>query len=90
MAAAATGQSERAKDVRSYVATGLSATADIFARRFEKEMKAGRLTLTPSAQVRGRAFVDLMQGLQLRAKTGVAREELLENARSYVLLILGK
>jgi hypothetical protein len=31
------------------VAQGLTATADIFAKRFEKEMKAGRLTRTPSA-----------------------------------------
>ena len=27
-------------------------------------MKAGRLTRTPSAKVRGRALVDLMKGLQ--------------------------
>jgi hypothetical protein len=53
-------------------------------------MKAGRLTRTPSAKVRGCALVDLMQGLQLRAKVGVTREELLEDARSYVRLILGK
>jgi hypothetical protein len=53
------------------VAQGLTATADIFAKRFEKEMKAGRLTRTPSAKVRGRALVDLLQGLQLRAKLGI-------------------
>ena len=53
-------------------------------------MKAGRLTRTPSAKVRGRALVDLMQGLQLRAKAGIAREQLLQDARSYVPLILGK
>ena len=35
-------------------------------------MKAGRLTRTPSAKVRGRALVDLMKGLQLRAKAGIA------------------
>jgi hypothetical protein len=28
--------------------------------------------------------------LQLRAKTGIAREQLLQDARSYVPLILGK
>jgi hypothetical protein len=90
MAAAAMGQSERVTEIRSYVAQGLAATADIFAKRFEKEMKAGRLTRTPSAKVRGRALVDLMQGLQLRAKVGIAREQLLQDARSYVPLILGK
>src|SRR6202161_2761445 len=74
MAAAALGQSERVTEIRSYVAKGLTATADIFAKRFEKEMKAGRLTRTPSAKVRGRALVDLMQGLQLRAMPGTARE----------------
>ncbi len=53
-------------------------------------MKAGRLTRTPSAKVRGGALVDLMQVLQLRAKAGIAREQLLQDARSYVPLILGK
>lgn len=90
MAAAALGQSERVAEIRSYVAQGLTATADIFAKRFEKEMKAGHLTRTPSAKVRGRALVDLMQGLQLRARAGIAREQLLQDARSYVPLILGK
>lgn len=90
MAAAALGQSERVTEIRTYVAQGLTATADIFAKRFEKEMKAGRLTRTPSAKVRGRALVDLMQGLQLRAKVGIAREQLLQDARSYLPLILGK
>jgi hypothetical protein len=32
----------------------------------------------------------LLQGLQLRAKVGIAREQLLRDARSYVPLILGK
>ena len=90
MAAAALGQSERVTEIRSYLAQGLAASADIFAKRFEKEMKAGHLTRTPSAKVRGRALVDLMQGLQLRAKAGIAREQLLQDARSYVPLILGK
>jgi AcrR family transcriptional regulator len=90
MAAAALGQSERVTEIRSYVAKGLTATADIFAKRFEQEMKAGRLTRTPSAKVRARAFIDLMQGLQLRAKAGIAREQLRQDARSYVPLILGK
>ena len=68
----------------------LTASADIFAKRFEQEIKAGRLTRTPSAKVRGRLLVDLLQGVQLRAKVGITREQLLEDARSYVPLILGK
>jgi hypothetical protein len=35
-------------------------------------------------------LVDLLQGLQLRAKVGITREELLKDARSYVPLILGE
>ena len=73
MAAAALGQSERVTEIRSYLAQRLAEAADIFAKRFEKEMKAGRLTRTPSAKVRGRVLVDLLQGLQLRAKAGIAR-----------------
>jgi hypothetical protein len=90
MAAAALGQSERVTEIRTYAAQGLTATADIFAKRFEKEMRAGRLTRKPSAKARARALVDLMQGLQLRAKVGIAREQLLQDARSYVPLILGE
>ena len=90
MAAAAMGQSERVTEIRSRAAKGLTAAADIFAKRFEQEMKAGRLTRTPSAKVRGRVLVDLLQGLQLRAKVGIAREQLLQDARIYVPLILGK
>ncbi len=90
LAAAAVGQSERVAEIRSYVAKGLTATADVFAKRFEKEIRAGRLSRTPSAKVRGRLLVDMLQGLQLRGKVGVGREQLLQEARSYVPLILGK
>jgi AcrR family transcriptional regulator len=90
MAAAAVGQSERVTEIRSWLAKNLAASADIFAKRFEKEMKAGRLSRKPSAKVRSRALVDLLQGLQLRAKVGVTREQLLQDARSYVPLILGE
>ena len=89
MAAAAMGQSERVTEIRSWLAKGFTANADIFAKRFEQEIKAGRLTRTPSAKVRGRLLVDLLQGLQLRGKVGIAREQLLQDARSYVPLILG-
>jgi hypothetical protein len=75
MADAALGQSERVTEIRLCTAKGLTASADIFAKRFEQEMKAGRLTRTPSAKVRGRAPVDLLQGLQLRAKVGIARTD---------------
>ena len=90
MAAAALGQSDRVTEIRSWLAKGFTLSADIFAKRFEQEMKAGRLTRTPSAKARGRALVDLLQGLQLRAKTGIVREELLEDARNYVSMILGE
>ncbi|MGB7600653.1 MAG: hypothetical protein WBM24_10140, partial [Candidatus Sulfotelmatobacter sp.] len=90
MAAAALGQSERVTEIRSRLKKGLTGSADIFAKRFEREVKAGRLARTPSARVRGRLLVDLVQGLQLRAKVGITREELLQDARSYVPLILGE
>ena len=90
MAAAALGQSERVGEIRSFAARGLTAAADIFAQRFEQEMGAGRLPRTLSARVRGRALIDLMQGLLLRAKAGVSRDELLQDAWSYVPLVLGE
>jgi AcrR family transcriptional regulator len=89
MAAAALGQSERVAEIRSCAAKAFTSSADIFAKRFEQEIKAGNLPRTPSARVRGRALVDLLQGLQVRAKAGIAREQLLQEARSYVTLILG-
>ncbi len=90
MVAAALGQSERVAEIRSFLAKSLTASADVFAQRFEREMKAGNLTRTPSARVRSRALIDLIQGLRLRAKAGIARDQLLQDARSYVSLILGK
>ena len=61
MAAAVLGPSERVKEIRSYAMQGLAASADVLAQRFQREMKAGTLTPTPSAKVRGRALIDLMQ-----------------------------
>lgn len=90
MLSATLGQSERVTEIRIFVAKALNESADIFAIRFEKEIKAGRLTRTPSAKVRSRALVDLVQGLKIRAKAGIAREQLLQDARSYEPLILGK
>jgi AcrR family transcriptional regulator len=90
MVAAALGQSQRVTEIRSFMAKGLTTAAETFAKRFQMEMEAGRISRTPSAQVRGRALVDLMKGLQLRAKAGIEREELLQDARSYVPLILGE
>ena len=54
-----------------------------------QEMKKGHLPRTLNARLRARALIDLMQGLLLRAKAGVSRDELLQDARSYVALILG-
>ena len=88
MASAALGQSERVAEIRSFVAQGLTASADIFAKRFEKEMRARRLSRKLSAKARGRALVDLMQGMLLRAKVGVPRKELLEDARSHAAVVL--
>jgi AcrR family transcriptional regulator len=89
MVAAALGQSERVAEIRSFLAKSLTASADVFAQRFEREMKAGNLTRAPSARVRSRALIDLIQGLRLRAKAGIARDQLLQDARGYVPLILG-
>jgi len=88
MAAAVLGQSERVTEIRRYAASGLTMSADILAERFEREIRAGNLPETPSARVRGRALIDLMQGLLLRAKAGINREYLLADARSYVPLLL--
>lgn len=88
MAAAALGQSERVAEIRVYVAQGLAASADILGKRFEDEIRAKRLSAKIPANVRGRAMVDLMQGLLLRAKTGVPRRELLKDALSYVPMLL--
>jgi len=88
MAAAALGQSERVAEIRAFLAQGLAASANIFAERFEKEMRAKRLSRKFSAKVRGRALIDLMQGMLLRAKVGVPRKELLEDARSYAAVVL--
>jgi hypothetical protein len=51
-------------------------------------MRARRLSRKLSAKVRGRALDDLMPGMLLRAKAGVPRKELLEDARSYAAVVL--
>ena len=61
MLAAVLGESERVTEIREFVAKALTEAADIITKRFEKEMKAGRLTRTPSAKVRARVLVDLMR-----------------------------
>jgi len=67
------------------------ATALTFSRkRFEKEMNAGRLTRTPSAKVRGRALVDLLQVCSFAPRLVLRASNCLQDARSYVPLILGK
>lgn len=89
MAAAVLGQSERVAEIRAYAAQGLAASADVLAHRLEKEIRARRLSAKIPAKVRGRAMIDLMQGLLLRAKAGTSRKQLLEDALSYVSVILG-
>jgi len=89
MAAAVLGQSARVSEIRSYAAHGLAASSDALTGRFEKEIQEGRLSAKIPAKVRGRAMIDLMQGLLLRAKAGTPRQELLEDALSYVSVILG-
>jgi AcrR family transcriptional regulator len=88
MASAALGQSERVAEIRAFYAQGLNSTAKTLSERFEKEMRARRLSRKLSAKIRGRALVDLMQGMLLRAKAGVPRKELLEDARSYAAVVL--
>ena len=89
MAAAVLGQSDRVAEIRSYVAHGFSAGATVLEKRFTQEMKKRHLPRTLTARLRAHALIDLMQGLLLRAKAGVSRDELLQDARSYVALILG-
>ena len=52
-------------------------------------MKKGHLPRTWTAKLRAHTLIDLMQGILLRTKAGVSRDELLQDARSYVTLILG-
>ena len=88
MAAAALGQSERVTEIRKYCARGLAASAELLTQRFQKEIAAKRLSARISAKVRGRVLIDMMQGILLRARVGVPREELLIDARSYATVVL--
>jgi AcrR family transcriptional regulator len=88
MAAASVGQSERVDDIRAFAGSSLAASADLISGRFQAEIDAGRLSADIPATVRGRALIDLSQGIMLRTKLGVPRAELLKDALSYVPLIL--
>ena len=47
-------------------------------------MRAGHMSENIFNKTQARALIDLMQGLLLRAETGIVREELLEDALNYV------
>ena len=88
MACVAIAQAEHSEEIRTAIEGGLSALSDILACRFETEMSNGCLSANTSARARSHLVVDLMQGLLLRARAGVPRDDLLEDARSYVALVL--
>ena len=90
MACVAVVQAESSLDVRAAITHGLSTLAGILERRFDQEASNGALPPIPSARARSRLIADLMQGLLLRARAGALRDELLEDVRSYVPLILSK
>src|SRR5260370_20484640 len=70
LAAAALGHSERVTEIRSWLAKSLTASAGIFAQRFEQEIKAGGLTRTPPSQVPGRVLGVVLLGVQPHAPGG--------------------
>ncbi len=88
MAAAVQGESERVLQIRVYVARALAAGADVLTERFTREIVSGNLSETKTARARGHALIDLMQGLLLRAKAGTCRDELFQDALSYVSIVL--
>lgn len=90
IACVAVVQAERSPDVRAAITHGLSVLAGLLEQRFGEEASSGALPATPSAWARSRLVVDLMQGLLLRARAGASRDDLLEDARSYVPLVLGQ
>jgi AcrR family transcriptional regulator len=88
IACVASGLAEENTDVRSFYARALIQLTDSLTERFESEIAAGRLPPDPSARARGRILADIVQGLALRARAGVARKELLADARSYEGMLL--
>ena len=88
MACVAASQTEHSKEIRNAIALGLNKLTDALAHRFDEETSHGRLSASTPSRVRSRLLVDIMQGLALRARAGARRDDLLEDARSYVSLVL--
>lgn len=88
MACVAVVQAAHSPEIRAAITRGLTGLAEMLERRFEQGASNGALPAIPSARARSRLVVDLMQGLLLRARAGVPRDELLEDARGYVSLVL--
>ena len=88
MACVAVTQAERSEQIREALAHGLATLSETLARRFEKEMSNGRLSVGTSARTRSQMVVDIMQGLMMRARAGASTSSLLENASDYVELVL--
>ena len=89
LACIAVGEAGRSPEVRAFCAQALTGLADLLARRFAQEIKAGHLPARTSAQVRAQLLVDAAQGIVLRARTGVSCRELLRDVRCYPPLVLG-
>ncbi len=88
VACVATGEAGQSAPIREAILQKLNLLADRIASRFEAEVRHGNLSTTPSARARSRLVVDVMQGLVLRARAGTSRDDLLQDARSYVALAL--
>ena len=89
LACIAVGEGGRSAEVRAFCAQALTGLADVLARRFEQETKAGHLSARVPARTRTQLLVDAAQGLVLRARAGIPRRSLLRDARNYPPLILG-
>jgi AcrR family transcriptional regulator len=89
MACAVSGTFEGSDEVRQFVLKGLAAAAKILTDRFEKEIASGRLSASIPASSRAQLLIDAMQGIALRARTGVPRSQLLKQALGYLPIILG-
>jgi len=88
IACVAVAQAGRSEKVRLAVALGLATLTEIVRRRFDEETHGGGLSASPSAETRSHMLIDVMQGLMLRARAGASPSDLLQDARSYVPVVV--
>lgn len=87
VACVACGYADRSEDVRTFFGESLRQLGQTLEARLAAEIGSGHLPSSISAKTRAHIMVDIVQGIAIRARAGIKREELLADISSYAALV---